>query len=105
MGPHRVGGQLFKYENAPIGDWFCSANSLCILIRCVILLCVMIAGDVIAAEPEVALQAAEDRLLDRLWQMPFYLTTARPHRAEETAQSTYGPWREQIVATVFWVGE
>jgi len=40
-----------------------------------------------AEESDAALHAAEDRLLDRLWQMPFYLTTARPHRAETTAPS------------------
>ena len=57
------------------------------------------------AEESDALRAAEGRLLDRLWQMPFYLTTARPRRPETTTPSGYGPWREQIVATVFWVGE
>jgi hypothetical protein len=58
-----------------------------------------------AEEVDTALRIAEDRLLDRLWQMPFYLTTARPRRPETLAPSGYGPWREQIVATVFWVGE
>src|SRR3981081_996681 len=56
------------------------------------------------AEESDALRAAEGRLLDRLWQMPFYLTTARPHRFEATAPSGYGSWREQIVASGVWVG-
>ncbi|HEY0792140.1 MAG TPA: hypothetical protein VGD78_13840 [Chthoniobacterales bacterium] len=56
-------------------------------------------------EPEAALRSAENRLIQRLWQMPFYLTTARPRGSPEGAQGGYGPWREQVVATVFWVGE
>src|SRR5690242_14751659 len=62
--------------------------------------------------PGAALRAAHNRLLNRLWQMPFYLTTAKPapiNPARQTppdlARSGYGPWRENIVATVFWVGE
>jgi hypothetical protein len=70
-----------------------------------ILFAVLSAGNLNAEESDTALRAAEDRLLDRLWQMPFYLTTARPRRSETIAPSGYGPWREQIVATVFWVGE
>lgn len=58
-----------------------------------------------AEETDAALQAAENRLLDRLWQMPFYLTTTRPRRPETTIPSGYTRWREQIVATVFWIGE
>ena len=64
----------------------------------------------------LALRAAQDRLLDRLWQMPFYLAAAKPSPAPAAASaasstppgaagSGYGPWRENIVATVFWVGE
>ncbi|MBV9998667.1 MAG: hypothetical protein JO015_06085 [Verrucomicrobia bacterium] len=64
-----------------------------------------------------ALRAAQDRLLDRLWQMPFYLVAARPPSSsgpggmvnpattQALTRSGYGPWRENIVATVFWVGE
>ena len=58
-----------------------------------------------AEETDVALRAAENRLLDRLWQMPFYLTTERPRRPEASAPSGYARWRQQIVSTVFWVGE
>ena len=61
---------------------------------------------------ETELRAAENRLLDRLRQMPFYLVTAKPSPAanpgsypSDQARSGYGPWRENIVATVFWVGE
>jgi hypothetical protein len=67
--------------------------------------CVISLGTLNAEESDAALRAAEDRLLDRLWQMPFYLTIARPHRTEAAAPSGYGQWRDQIVATVFWVGE
>ena len=72
-------------------------------------------------KPGAALRAAQDRLLDRLWQMPFYLVAAKPPPAPALSSSSrlgavspetqaplrsgYGPWRENIVATVFWVGE
>jgi hypothetical protein len=69
------------------------------------ILCALFSSDLNAEESDAPLRAAEDRLLDRLWQMPFYLTTARPHRTDATAPSGYGQWRDQIVATVFWVGE
>ena len=67
-----------------------------------------VAGEV-QLTPEDALRAAQDRLLDRLWQMPFYLTETKPPDLRRgtlgVAGSGYGPWRENIVATVFWVGE
>jgi hypothetical protein len=86
----------------------------------------LLAGRVAAQEneaikPGAALRAAQDRLLDRLWQMPFYLVAAKPPsppalssssrpgavspETQAPVRSGYGPWRENIVATVFWVGE
>jgi hypothetical protein len=67
------------------------------------ILCAFLSGNLNAEESDTALRVAENRLLDRLWQMPFYLATARPLRPRTTTD--YAPWREQIVATVFWVGE
>jgi hypothetical protein len=69
------------------------------------ILCAFCPGALKAQESDNALRVAEDRLLDRLWQMPFYLTSTRPRRPENSLPFRYGPWREQIVATVFWVGE
>jgi len=85
--------------------WFRSWFSILIAGATIAILCALFSSDLNAEESDAALRAAEGRLLGRLWQMPFYLTTARPHRAEATAPSGYGQWREQIVATVFWVGE
>src|ERR1700745_4362751 len=82
-------------------------SDLSILIKgvAIAVVCALCSGDLNAEESDTALRAAENRLLDRLWQMPFYLTTARPRRPETMAPYGYGPWRDQIVATVFWVGE
>ena len=82
-------------------------SDLSILIKgvAIAMVCALCSGNLNAEESDTVLRAAENRLLDRLWQMPFYLTTTRPRRPETTAPSGYGPWREQIVATVFWVGE
>ncbi len=52
--------------------------------------CVISLGTLNAEESDAALRAAEDRLLDRLWQMPFYLTIARPQRTVARSDCGYG---------------
>src|ERR1700746_6725 len=78
-------------------------SDLSILIKgvAIAVVCALCSGDLNAEESDTALRAAENRLLDRLWQMPFYLTTARPRRPETMAPYGYGPWRDQIVGPVF----
>jgi hypothetical protein len=90
-----------------IADWGISVPQSAIRIShfFMAVICAFCSGALKAQECDNALRVAEDRLLDRLWQMPFYLTTTRPRRPENSLPFRYGPWREQIVATVFWVGE
>ncbi len=57
------------------------------------------------AEVDDALRSAEDRLLGRLREMPFYLVAERSKNEVKPGAGGYGPWREHVVATVFWVGE